>query len=120
MALQETYRRWIDDLWNGPSDADLLAEKARRIVTANFQGHWPGHDVHGPAELAAAIAETKEMFDSIEFSIEVGPFVDGEHVAGRWAGVGTRDGRTTRFIGNDILRAHGDRFAEYWLATFQL
>lgn len=119
MALPDLYRRWIDQLWNGPTDADDLAEIAHGLVSAGFVGHWPGHDVHGPTELAAVVAETKEMFTAIEFTIEVPPVTDGVYVAARWIGAGMRDGQRHRFLGNDILRARDRRFVEYWVATVQ-
>ncbi|MXP23581.1 nuclear transport factor 2 family protein [Gordonia sp. HNM0687] len=120
MALPDLYRRWIDQLWNGPSDADALAEIANHLVSAGFIGHWPGHDVHGPSELAAMVAEMKEMFERMEISIEVPPMTDGVYVSARWNATGMRSGQRKRFVGNDILRARDGRFVEYWAATVQI
>ncbi len=104
------YKRWIEELWAGqPIAADLVSD--------DFVGHWPGHAVHGPAELQDIIGQTRNMFDDIEFRIEIGPLVDGDHVAGRWVGHGrTRDGDMT-FTGNDILRVADGRFVEFWTGT---
>lgn len=60
--MHELYRRWLDELWGGePGAADAL-------VSGDFIGHWPGHDVHGPGELAATVAETRSMFSQITSS----------------------------------------------------
>ena len=41
------------------------------------------------------IRETRAMFESLEFELEVGPIVNGEFVAARWTGVGrTAEGET--------------------------
>ncbi|ROZ89199.1 nuclear transport factor 2 family protein [Gordonia sp. OPL2] len=115
----EIYHRWIDELWNGTVDRDGLTDVASSLVTSDFVGHWPGREVRGPAELAAVIAETKAMFDEVTFTLDVQPFAGDDHVAARWVGAGVRDGETTRFTGNDILRLDGERFAEYWVGTVE-
>ena len=108
----DLYKRWITELWAGRPIADEL-------VTDDFVGHMPGREVHGPAGLQAQITETHAMFDEITFTIEVGPLVDGDLVAGRWTGRGrTADGVAT-FTGNDILRVRGSAFCEYWAASYQ-
>jgi hypothetical protein len=109
-SAKALYERWINELWAGN---DVAGE----IVTGNFVGHWPDRNVHGPDELAAIIAETRNMFTGLTFEIELGPLVDGDLVAGRWIGTGRTDGGSMMFTGNDILRVEGDRFAEYWTGT---
>jgi hypothetical protein len=109
--MYELYRRWLDELWCGePGAADAL-------VSGDFIGHWPGHDVHGPGELAATVAETRSMFSQITFELQVGPLVDGDLIAARWTGRGTTPEGTMSFFGNDILRVANARFAEYWTAS---
>ncbi len=110
-STHDLYRRWIDELWGGQSGA------ADRLVSSDFVGHWPGREVRGPAELAATVAETREMFTEITFELEIGPLVEGDLVAARWTGKGTTAEGTMSFFGNDILRVADDRFVEYWTAS---
>ena len=104
------YGRWINELWAGEP-------VAAEIVTDDFVGHWPDREVHGPDELQAIIAETRNMLADLTFTIELGPLIDGDMVAGRWVGKGRSDDGPMSFTGNDILRIEGDRFAEYWTGT---
>jgi len=115
------YRRWIDDLWNGPADAAALRRVAESLVTDGFVGHWPDRDVRGRAELADLVAQTKTMFSGhLAFTVEIPPFTEGDLVAARWTGTGTSPaGDVSHFWGNDILRLSGTRFAEYWVASVQ-
>jgi SnoaL-like domain len=111
-TAHDLYQRWISELWAGkPIAAD--------IVTDDFVGHWPDRDVHGPAELEAIIEQTRDMFADLTFTVEVGPLVDGDHLAARWSGRGkSGDGETMAvFFGNDILRLADGRFVEYWTGT---
>ncbi|MBO0678338.1 nuclear transport factor 2 family protein [Mycolicibacterium sp. S2-37] len=104
------FRRWIGEVWSQARvPADLVAE--------NFVGHWPDRDVHGRDELAAIVEQTRNMFDSLEFDIVLGPLADGDLLAGRWTGAGRHDGGDIRFNGNDILRMEGGLIAEYWTGT---
>ena len=58
---------------------------------------------------------------------EVGPVVEGDLVAARWAGRGryrggmpgatAAAGTPVAFGGIDLLRARADRFAEYWVSS---
>ncbi|MGB5951736.1 MAG: nuclear transport factor 2 family protein, partial [Ornithinimicrobium sp.] len=76
------------------------------------------HTVHGPQGLIEAMTQMHDMFSSITFEIEVGPIVEGDLVAGRWRGHGTRtDGESMAFVGNDMLRVADGTFVEYWVAT---
>lgn len=104
------YERWIKELWAGkPVAAELVSD--------DFVGHWPDHDVHGPGELQAMVDKTRSMIADLMFTIDVEPFVDGDLMAGRWIGTGaTKDG-PKRFTGNDILRIANGRFDEYWTGT---
>ncbi|WP_132993951.1 ester cyclase [Gordonia zhaorongruii] len=115
---RDLYRRWIDELWNGPSDREKLLEVAEELVSEEFVGHWPNVEVVGPGKLAALIAATKATFKDIEFEIVVPPFADGGFVAGRWIGTGTGvAGESSQFAGNDILSVHDGKFTEYWVAS---
>ena len=64
------------------------------------------------------IRETRAMFESLEFALEVGPVEQGEFVAARWTGVGRTAEGETPLLGNDILRVADGRFAEYWVASW--
>lgn len=111
-SLDALYRQWINRLWNG----DLAIVPT--IVAPDFVGHWPDRDIHGPGELAAVIEETRAMFTEMTFTIAVGPVAQEELVAGRWVGHAvTPSGERVVFTGNDILRAVGGRFVEYWTAS---
>jgi hypothetical protein len=111
MSTQKAlYERWINELWAG-------RPVAGEVVSDDFVGHWPDRDVHGPAQLQAIIDETQKMFSGLAFTIEIGPLVDGDLLAGRWIGTGTTEDGPMRFTGNDILRFANDRFVEYWTGT---
>jgi len=110
-AMTELYRRWLLELWHGSYDA------AEEILTEDFVGHWPERDVTGREALVELIRETRAMFESLEFELEVGPVEQGEFVAARWTGVGRTAEGETPLLGNDILRVADGRFAEYWVAS---
>ena len=73
------------------------------------------------------IGDGHAPFDGLTFEIEVGPVVEGDLVAARWAGRGRYQGgmpgataaagTPVAFGGIDLLRARGDRFAEYWVSS---
>jgi len=110
-SRHDLYHRWLGELWNGSPST------ARELVSDDFIGHWPDREVRGPAELAAVIGETQDMFTALTFTLEVGPIVEGDLVAARWTGHGqTADGEMS-FFGNDILRVKDGRFVEYWTAS---
>jgi hypothetical protein len=116
-CMNDLYRRWLDELWNG-SIADLEKLAADR-VTPDFVGNWPLRPglVHGPDELARIIREGREMFDDLAFSTEVGPMANGDLVAARWVARGHYRGSSLEFRGHDILRVTEDRFSEYWVLS---
>lgn len=108
-----TYRRWLLELWQGAYDV------ADEILTEDFVGHWPDREVRGRDALVALIRETRGMFASLDFSLELGPLADGEYVVARWTGVGvTAEGQEVPLLGHDILRVRDGRFAEYWVASW--
>lgn len=111
-TVRALYSRWINELWAG-------RPVASEILTDDFVGHWPGRDIHGPDEVQRIVAETRNMFADLTFTIELGPLAQGDLVAGRWVGTGRGPEGPVSFTGNDILRldADGRRFAEYWTGT---
>lgn len=106
-AAQALYQRWISELWAG-------APIARELVSADFVGHWPTRDIHGPDELQAIVDDTRRQLRELMFVVDVGPFVDGDLVAARWISTGSTRRGPARFTGNDILRVADGRIVEYW------
>jgi hypothetical protein len=109
-AEEALYRRWINELWAGKP-------VAAELVSADFVGHWPNRDVHGPDELQAIVDETQTMFSDLKFVVEIEPFVGGDLLAARWIGTRTTADGPVRFTGNDIRRVADGRFVEYWTGT---
>jgi hypothetical protein len=137
-ALDELYRRWLFEVWTG----DLAV--AGQILTPDFVGHWPGLEVHGPAEAADQVRLSHEYFADVRTTLDVGPVVgpvpggpgggrDGAGteragmVAAGWTFHGTyrggvpgataEPGTAVSFRGHDIFRARDGRFAEYWVVS---
>ncbi len=116
--------RWIE-LWNGNLD---LAEQ---IIHPDFEVHripmphipegLPGRDA-----LVEWVKQTRSILEGLRFTVEVGPVVDGEMVAGRWFAEGSYQGgipgatapagTPVGFHGNDIWRAQDGLIREYWLS----
>ncbi|MFG1942563.1 ester cyclase [Nonomuraea sp. NPDC048826] len=119
--MGKLYERWLLTMWQG--DFSL----AHELVTPDFTGHWPGMDVRGPDQLIDMLRQGHEPFDDVTLSLDVGPIVDGDRVAARWTfagayrggmpGATAAPGTRIAFNGHDILRAEGDRFAEYWVIS---
>lgn len=81
------WARWID-LRNG----DLA--QAEEIIHAEFAVHRipppPISDQLGGREaLLAWVRQTRSLFNDLCLTVEVGPIVDGEMVAGRWIAEGS-------------------------------
>jgi predicted ester cyclase len=124
LDARSLWDRWIA-LWNG----DLA--QADQIIHPRFTLHRipppPGASaMHGREGLVTWIEQTRGLFPDLRFTVEVGPIVDGERVAGRWLAEGTYRGGVpgstapagTRvsFHGNDIWRADGGLIREYSLS----
>ena len=125
--MRRLYRRWMLELWNG----DLAV--ATELVTDDFVIHkaradGAGSDERrGPEAVVQLVRDGHAPFDGLTFEIEVGPVVEGDLVAARWAGRGryrggmpgatAAAGTPVAFGGIDLLRARGDRFAEYWVSS---
>jgi hypothetical protein len=104
------YQRWINELWAGKP-------VAVEIVSDDFVGHWPDRDVRGPQELQAIVDQTHAMFSELDFTVEIGPIVEGDLMAARWIGTGATEEGPQRFTGNDIMRFDDGRIVEYWTGT---
>ena len=116
--------RWFE-LWNG--DLELAQEiihpdlVIHRIPPPRISDHLRGSEA-----LLAWIKQTRSLFADLLLTVEVGPIVDGETVAGRWVAEGTYeggipgstvpDGTYVRFHGHDIWRAEDGLIREYWLS----
>ncbi|ORA52334.1 polyketide cyclase [Mycolicibacterium chubuense] len=101
------YLRWINELWAGEPIA-------RELVSADFVGHWPTRDIHGPDELQALVDDTRRELRELMFVVDVGPFGDGDLMAARWISTGSTKRGPARFTGNDIVRVADGRIVEYW------
>ena len=126
-AQRALYERWLLELWHG--DLGIAAE----IVTPGFlvhQARTDGADSEarrGPAFLQDMVREAHTPFRDLTFAIAVGPFGEGDLLAGHWRahghyrggmpGVTVPVGTEIRFGGIDVLRLAGDRFAEYWVCS---
>ena len=81
----------------------------------------------GPEAVVQLVRDGHAPFDGLTFQIEVGPVVEGDLMAARWAnrgryrggmpGATAAAGTPVAFGGIDLLRARGDRFAEYWVSS---
>ncbi len=116
--------RWIE-LWNGN------LELAEQIIHPDFEVHRIPMP-HVPAGLGGReallewVKATRSFFSDLRFTVEVGPVVDDETVAGRWLAEGAYQGGIpgstaptgthVAFHGNDIWRAEGGLIREYWLS----
>ena len=125
--LRRLYRRWMLELWNG----ELAV--ATELVTDDFVIHQARADGagsderRGPEAVVQLVRDGHAPFDGLTFEIEVGPVVEGDLVAARWAGRGrykggipgatAAAGTPVAFGGIDLLRARGDRLAEYWVSS---
>ena len=103
------YDRWLFELWHG----DYAV--AEEIIADGFVGHWPDREVQGREALVDLVRETRAMFASLTFTLELGPFGD-ELIAARWAGEGVEP--NVRLLGHDLLRLQGGRIAEYWVVSW--
>ena len=108
--MDELYSRWLFELWGGAFDV------APEIIAERFVGHWPDREVVGRDALVELIRETRGMFGSLSFVLELGPMVDRDLIAARWSG----DGREPdmRLLGHDLMRVVDGRIAEYWVVSW--
>ncbi|HET6550772.1 MAG TPA: nuclear transport factor 2 family protein [Solirubrobacter sp.] len=106
------YERWLLELWHG----DYAV--ADEILAPDFVGRWPDREVAGRDALVDLIRDTRAMFSSLEFRLELGPIAAGDLVAARWTGVGRTDEGEMPLLGHDILRVADGRFTHYWVASW--
>lgn len=115
---------WLQ-LWNGDY------RHAGRIISPDVRVHAPlldggdGSAIKGPQGFVAWISQTRAALPDLEFSIEVGPIVKGDHFALRWTakgtyaggipGAGAPAGTPVSFTGIDLVRVQDGQVAEYWL-----
>lgn len=121
MDIATLYRRWLFEVWYGDYSG------VGGIFTPGFVGHWPSMDVHGPQGVVEQIERSRHFFDDIENTLDVGPVIDGDLIAARWtfhgsyregiSGATAAPGTRIGFSGQDIFRAEGGRFAEYWVVS---
>jgi predicted ester cyclase len=115
---------WLD-LWNGDhARAEGIVSPDVAVHAAMLDG-GDGSAVRGPEGMVGWIAQTRSAIPDLEFSIEVGPIVDGDHIALRWTAEGTYAGgmpgaaapagTPIAFTGTDLLRTEDGQVAEYWL-----
>ena len=113
------------DLWNG----DLSITD--KIITEDFVAHAAPITGTGPDEirgrdaLNAWVGGIHAIFPDLNFTIDVGPITDDNHMVVRWKAQGTyaggfpgaapeAAGRHITFTGTDILRIAAGQLAEYW------
>ncbi len=116
--------RWIDP-WNG----DL--QQAEQIIHPDFVIHRippprVSSQLGGREALVAWITQTRSLFSEFHLTVEVGPIVERDMVAGRWMAEGSYEGgipgstavagTRIHFHGNDIWRSERGLIREYWLS----
>lgn len=117
---------WVD-IWNGNfTNVDAVVSPGFRVHVALLDGS-PDASIEGPAGLSRWIAQTRVFFPDLTFTTEVGPIIDGDHMAGHWSVTGTYAGgfpgatapvgTVVEFHGTDVLRIEGGQVAEYWLVS---
>lgn len=112
-------------LWNGDfTGADDLIDESFHVHVALFDGSSDAA-IRGPEGLTSWIVQTRAAFSDITFATDIGPFVDGDHLIGRWEATGTYGGgwpgatapvgTKVIFAGTDILRFENGKAVEYWI-----
>ena len=121
---ESLWDRWIE-LWNGNLSLGPEIIHPDFVVNRVPAPHVP-EGLGGREALLAWVEATRSFFDDLRFTVEVGPVVDGDKVAGRWVAEGAYQGGIpgstvpagthVAFHGNDIWRAEGGQVREYWLS----
>lgn len=115
---------WLG-LWNGDYDlAATIISENNRVHAAMLDG-GDGSAANGVSGMKDFVAQTRSLSSDLEFSIDVGPLVDGDRVVVRWIatghyggglpGAGAPVGTQVTISGTDILRVSGNQIVEYWL-----
>lgn len=124
-------RKTLNDLalpWRDLWDGDLAI--ADRIIAHNFVAHaaplsGTGSDtITGIPALKGWIEGIHAVVGDLRFTIELGPFIDGDYLVVRWRargrykggfpGAKAAIGTPVNFTGTDTLRVESGRLAEYW------
>lgn len=122
-AAQVLVGRWLE-LWNGEIEiADEIISPDNRVHAALFDG-GDGSAVGGVSGMKQLVSQLRSLLPDLVFSLEVGPLIDGDHVAIRWVatghyeggmpGAGAPSGTEVTFHGTDILRLRAHLVVEYW------
>lgn len=115
--------KWLE-LWNGGIGlADEIISPDNRVHAALFDG-GDGSAVGGVSGMTQLVSQLRSLLPDLVFSVEVGPLIDGDHVAIRWVatghygggmpGAGAPAGTAVTFRGTDILRLRAHLVVEYW------
>lgn len=122
MSYDKLARSWVD-IWNG--DLSLTDSTIHR----DFVSHaapllgGPPSDSVGRDNLNTWVGGIRAAIPDLNFTVQVGPLVDGPHLVLRWHATGTyrgglpgaADGPTPlHFYGIDILKVTDDLISEYW------
>ena len=121
---EQLVENWVS-LWNGDYTlAEQIVSPDVRVHAALMDG-GDGSAVKGPSGMVDLIRQIRAAFPDLCFAVQVGPIVDGDHLAVRWVATGTYDGgfpgataplgTGVTFTGNDTLRVERGRIVEYWL-----
>jgi predicted ester cyclase len=113
------------DLWNGDlSLTDKIIAEDFTAHVAPITGTGPD-EIHGRDALNAWVSGIHAILPDLNFTIDVGPVTDEEHLVVRWKAHGTYGGgfpgaapdavgRHVTFTGTDTLRIADGKLAEYW------
>lgn len=128
VAQQALFARWLR-LWNGDyTGTDEFIAADFRLHAALLDGS-SDTAIRGVAGITQWVQQTRAALN-VEFTVEVGPLVDGDYVVARWTAAGTYRGgfpgstapagTALRFAGTDILRVESGKIVEYWINSDQL
>lgn len=112
-------------LWNG--DLDLIDQ----VIHPDWLAHaapitgGAAGEMRGRRSLGEWVTGFRTLFPDTDFSIDVGPIVDGDFLVVRWKARGTYAGgfptaspdavgREITLFGTDTLRVKDGQLAEYW------
>ena len=123
-AATELVTRWIA-LWNGDyAIAEQIISEDNRVHAAMLGG-GDGSAVGGVSGMVGFVTQGRSLASDLNFSVEVGPIIDGDYVVVRWVATGTYEGgmpgagapagTVVTFHGTDILRVVDAQIVEYWL-----
>jgi predicted ester cyclase len=113
---------WIA-IWNG--DYALTEQDITEDFTVHAALMDGGDALRGRDALVEWIKQLRAAFSELVFTVQVGPIVQDEQIALRWIATGNYGGgfpgatapvgAKVEFTGTDVLRAEGEKLAEYWV-----